>query len=67
MVFNETLEDREEGVRVGYADDTNLLVETSNDLQALVDAVDKIGCRYGLTINFGKPKFMVIIQECRSN
>ena len=68
MVFLEALENCKEGVRIGgetisdvrYADDSDLLAESIEDLQALVDAVDEACARYGLTINIEKTKFMVV-------
>lgn len=71
IIFLEALEDRTEGVRIGgetipdirFADDSNLIAGSIEDLQALVDAVNETCARYGLTINAAKTKFMVVSKD----
>lgn len=71
MIFNDALQNRTEGVRIGeeiinnirYADDTAILAESIEDLQQLVYAVDAACTRGGLAINIAKTKWMVVSHE----
>lgn len=66
-IFRESLTDRSEGVRIGgetvnnirYADDTALLAENLEDLQALLNSVNEASKNRGLKINVNKTKWMV--------
>lgn len=66
-IFRESLMDRSEGVRIGgqtinnirYADDTAILAESLEDLQALLNSVHEASKDRGLKINVGKTKWMV--------
>lgn len=67
-IFREALDDRLEGVRIGgevinnirYADDTAILAENLEDLQALVNLVNETSCRRGIKINISKTKWMSV-------
>ncbi|XP_057670040.1 uncharacterized protein LOC130902166 [Diorhabda carinulata] len=62
------LKDHQKGIKVNgtlinnirYADDTAILGDNVEDLQELVNSVNEIGTKYGLTINAHKTKLMFI-------
>lgn len=76
-IFREALEGAEMGIMVNgerlnnirYADDTVMFADNPRGLQALMDRVIVCSRRYGLDINIGKTKLMVISKaervECR--
>ena len=61
----------EKGVKIGgrtinnlrYADDTVLLAETKEDLQCILNEVNKVGKSYGMRMNAAKTKTMVITRK----
>ena len=65
-IFSQALEDRDEGVIINgqnlnnlrYADDTILITNNPQDLQTLLDLVDKECNKMGLNINTAKTKIM---------
>lgn len=74
-IFVEALEDQPVGVRIGgetinnirYADDTALLAESMSDLQMLLNRVSEASEKYGLKINIGKTKMMIISKDGAEN
>lgn len=74
-IFVEALEDQPVGVRIGgeiinnirYADDTVLLAESMSDLQILLNRVSGTSEKYGLKINIGKTKMMIISKDGAEN
>ena len=71
QIFAEALEEQKIGIRIGgeiinnigYADDTVLLAESMPDLQKLLIDVNDACNRYGLAINIGKTKWMIVSKE----
>ena len=68
-IFRETKCDK--GIKIGgktinnlrYADDTVLLAETKEDLQLIINEVNKVGKEYGMKMNANKTKTMVITRK----
>ena len=64
-IFHEALADRTEGININgeiinnirYADDSVLLAENAEDLQALVNSVHSTSKDYGLDMNISKTKY----------
>ena len=65
-VMREALEGYDGGVQIGgrrqtnlqYADDIVLLTSSEEELQMLIERLDRIGKKYGMQINIGKTKVM---------
>lgn len=70
-IFKEALFDAVEGITVGgerinnirYADDTVLLADNEEDMQAIINRVVEVSTIYGLEINTQKTKLMVISKQ----
>ena len=64
--MREALEGYDGGVQIGgrrltnrqYADDIVLLTSSEEELQMLIERLDRIGKKYGMQINIGKTKVM---------
>ena len=67
MMMKETLENVEEGIRVGgelikdvkYADDQGMVANTEAGLQSLMDSLNTTAKHYDMKINIKKTKAMV--------
>src|SRR5688572_16803738 len=65
-VMREALEGYDGGVQIGgrrltnlqYADDIVLLISSEEELQMLIERLDRIGKKYGMQFNIGKTKVM---------
>ena len=65
----ETLEDNEEGVRVGgelisdvrFADDQEMISNSERGLQSLMDRLNEVAKSYDMKINVKKTKTMIVI------
>uniref|UniRef100_A0A2A4J795 Reverse transcriptase domain-containing protein n=1 Tax=Heliothis virescens TaxID=7102 RepID=A0A2A4J795_HELVI len=70
-VMSEALEDLDAGIRVNgtvinnlrYADDTVFVASSESELQVLIDTVNDISERAGLSINTSKTKFMIVSRK----
>lgn len=68
LIFQKALWERTEGVNIGgtiinnirFPDDTAIMAESSEDLQILLDSINRESKKMGLTMNIGKTKYMVI-------
>ncbi|XP_071653567.1 uncharacterized protein [Temnothorax longispinosus] len=66
-IFRLALEEQAAGIKVNgipinnlrYADDTAILAENIQDLQTILNAINKVGKEYGLNINISKIKLMI--------
>lgn len=62
------MEDKNVGIKVNgvyinnirYADDSILIADNIEDLQQMIDELNRIGTNYGLKINSNKTKFMIV-------
>ena len=67
-IFNETFEDEDTGIRVNgvyvnnirYADDSVIIADTIEDLQQMIDRLNRTSNKYGLKVNSNKTKLMII-------
>lgn len=67
-VFDEAMEDGDAGIKVNgtrinnirYADDSVLLADSLEDLQKMMNHLNRASIKYGLKINTAKTKFMVV-------
>lgn len=70
-IFKEALKEIEEGISINglrlnnlrYADDTIVFADTLEGLQKLMDKITETSKQYGLDINTGKTKFMIISKK----
>uniref|UniRef100_A0A8D8Y176 Craniofacial development protein 2 n=3 Tax=Cacopsylla melanoneura TaxID=428564 RepID=A0A8D8Y176_9HEMI len=70
-IFREALDNLEEGISINglrlnnlrYADDTIIFADTIEGLQRLMNKIHETSTQYGLDINTGKTKFMIISKK----
>lgn len=74
-IMNKALDDQSKGIKINgitinnlrYADDTVLLAETLEDLQAIINKIVEVSEEYELTLNTNKTKYMLITKSTLDN
>lgn len=74
-IFQLALEDNPMGIKINgipinnlrYADDTAILADNIEDLQAIINAINAKGKEFGLNININKTKLMIVSRQPHDN